>query len=267
MYLPIDPQPTSAQGWLAAASAVQVRGGEAHNVIIDIADPLAESHKDAAIIGVVDAFLRDHHANSLSSIANTIFPQSTLDRHGPVDFYQVYRERLLPRMKKMTRDWGRYFDRLTDWKKVQGEQITTINPLDDLVHFMRDQVRSDRSYRNVYEMTIFDPARDARKVSNRQCLSFLSFKLTEDKSLILTVMYRNHMYIARGLGNFIGLGRLHKFVADQSGASMGALTCISTHAEVDHGRHNRNGVIEGWTGAEADGLIEACRAANVESAE
>jgi hypothetical protein len=174
----------------------------------------------------------------------------------------VYRDRLLSRMKKMTRDWGRYFDRLTEWNKVQGKQITTINPLDDLVHFMHAQVRSDRTYRNVYEMTIFDPARDAGKVSSRQCLSFLSFKLTEDKCLMLTVMYRNHMYIARGLGNFIGLGRLQKFVADQSGDRLAALTCISTHAEIDHGRRNRNGVIEGWTGAEADGLIEACRAVN-----
>jgi thymidylate synthase len=262
MYLPIDPQPTNAQGWLAAASAVQARGGDAHNVIIDIADPLAESDKDAAIIRAVDTFLRGHHVNSLNSVANTIFPQATLARHGPVDFYRVYRDRLLPRMKKMTRDWGRYFDRLTEWKKVQGKQITTINPLDDLVHFMRDQVRSDRTYRNVYEMTIFDPARDAGKVSNRQCLSFLSFKLTEDKRLILTVMYRNHMYIARGLGNFIGLGRLQKFVADQSGAGVGPLTCISTHAEIDHGRNNRNGIIEGCTGAEANGLIETCRALN-----
>src|SRR5436309_8584594 len=58
MYLPIDPQPTNAQGWLAAASAVQARGGEAHNVIIDIADPLAESDKDVAIIRAVDAFFR-----------------------------------------------------------------------------------------------------------------------------------------------------------------------------------------------------------------
>jgi thymidylate synthase len=262
MYVPIDPQPTNAQGWLAAASAVQSRGGEAHNVVIDIANPLAESDKDAAIIRAADAFLRTHHANSLNSVANTIFPQATLDRHGPADFFRVYREQLLPRMKRMTRDWGRYFDRLTEWKKVQGTLITTINPLDDLVHFMRDQVRSDRTYRNVYEMTVFDPARDAGKVSNRQCLSFLSFKLTDEKCLMLTVMYRNHMYIARGLGNFIGLGRLQKFVADRAGAGMGSLTCISTHAEIDHSRHNRDGIIEGWTGAEANALIEKCRVLN-----
>jgi thymidylate synthase len=262
MYLPINSLSTNAQAWLAAASAVQAVGGEAYNVVIDIADPLAETETDVAIIREVDRFLRDHHANSLSSVANTIFPQATFDRHGPEAFYDVYRDRILPRMKKITRDWGRYFDRMTEWKKVQGSKITTINPLDDLVAAMRRQIASDRTYRNVYEMTVFDPTRDAGKVSNRQCLSFLSFKLDHDNRLMLTVMYRNHAYIARGLGNFIGLGRLQRFVADQSGARMGSLTCISTHAEIDHGRNNRAGCVEGWTSVEANGLLEACRALN-----
>ena len=250
MYLPIEPQPTSARAWLAAASAVQARAGEAHNVVIDIADPLTETEVDVAIIRHVDRFLRDHGVNSLSSVANTIFPQATYERHGPEAFYSVYRERVLPRMKKITHDWGRYFDRLTEWKKVKNNKITTINPLDDLVDCMRRQIMADRTYRNVFEMTVFDPTRDAGKVSNRQCLSFLSFKLDAENRLMLTVMYRNHAYIARGLGNFIGLGRLQKFVADQSGAQMGSLTCVSTHAVIDH---------DGWTGSEAKALLDACR--------
>lgn len=262
MYLPIDPQPTNVQGWLAAATAVQLNGGEAYNVVIDIADPLGESAIDAAIIREVDAFLRGHHRNTLSGVANTIFPQSLFDRHGPEAFYGVYRETVLPRMKQMTRDWGRYFDRLTAWRKVKGTKVEVINPLDELVQFMKGQITSDRTYRNAYEMTVFDPARDAGKVSNRQCLSFLSFKLTDDNRLLLTVMYRNHAYIARGLGNFIGLGRLMAFVADQSGANLGSLTCISTHAEIDHGKNTRDSVVEGWTGAEANALLDRCRLLN-----
>jgi thymidylate synthase len=166
-------------------------------------------------------------------------------------------------MKRMTHDWGRYFERLTIWKKEKGRQVTIINPLDDLVHFMREQIASDRTYRNVYEMTIYDPARDAGKVSNRQCLSFLSLKLTVEKKLLLTVLYRNHAYIARGLGNFIGLGRLQAFVADQAGATVGSLTCISTHAEIDFGRKEKDGCIEGWTRSEASELLGRCRALNL----
>jgi thymidylate synthase len=262
MYLPIDPQPTNVQGWLAAATAVQAKGGEVHNVVIDIADPLCETDTDAAIIREVDAFLRRHHRNTLNGVANTIFPQSLYDRHGPEAFYGVYRNKVLPRMKQMTRDWGRYFERLTAWKKIKGAKVEVINPLDDLVRFMKGQVASGRTYRNAYEMTVFDPARDAGKVSNRQCLSFLSFKLTDDNRLLLTVMYRNHAYIARVLGNFIGLGRLMAFVAGETGAGMGSLTCISSHAEIDHGKNTRDGVVEGWTGAEANALLDRCRLLN-----
>jgi hypothetical protein len=260
MYIPIAPQPTNARAWLAAATAVRQRGDEAHNIIIDIADPLAQAGPDPTIISTVDRFLREHGANTVTGVSNTIFPQSTLARHGPEEFYEIYRERILPRMKRMTRDWGRYFDRLTQWKKIQGNTITTINPLDDLIRFMREQIASNRTYRNVYEMTVFDPTRDARKVSNRQCLSFLSFKLTNDNQLMLTVMYRNHAYIARGLGNFIGLGRLQAFVAHQAGARVGSLTCISTHATIDHGRSNHDGQTEGWTLTEAHALLDTCQA-------
>jgi thymidylate synthase len=258
MYTPIPPQATCAQGWLAAASAVQDAGGEAYNVVIDIADPVAVAGPDEMIFTTVDKFLREHNVNTLAGVANTIFPQSLLERHGASGLYAAYGA-ILPRIKRMARDWGRYFERMTAWKEVQGGEVIIINPLDDLVQFMRDQIASDRTYRNTYEMTVYDPARDARKVSNRQCLSFLSFKLTHEKVLLLTVMYRNHAYVARGLGNFLGLGRLQSFVAAETGAQLGSLTCISTHAEIDAGKKKRNSVVEGWTTAEANALIAKCR--------
>jgi thymidylate synthase len=258
MYLPIPPQPSNARAWLAAAAAVQAQGGEAHNVIIDIADPVAEDATDTAIIQAVDAHLRGHNTYSVASVANTIFPEAILQRHGAEDLYGAY-HRILPRMKRITRDWGRYFERLTKWTKVRNGEISTINPLQDLISFMQTQIAGDRTYRNVYEMTIYDPTRDAKKISNRQCLSFLSFKLNSGHQLLLTAVYRNHAYISRGLGNFIGLGRLQAFVAEQSGATLGSLTCISTHAEIDHFRNNRSGTVEGWSKRQADELVRSCQ--------
>jgi len=183
MYVPIDPQPSSARAWVAAASAVKAAGGEAYNVIIDIADPVVEDATDTTIIQEVDGHLRAHNTYSVATVANTIFPGSTLRRYGPVNFYAAYQERVFPRMKRITRDWGRYFDRLTNWTKVRNGQITTINPLQELITFMQGQIGGGRTYRNVYEMTIYDPTRDAGKISNRQCLSFLSFKLTPEHRL------------------------------------------------------------------------------------
>jgi len=63
----------------------------------------------------------------------------------------------------------------------------------------------------------------------------------------MSLIYRNHHYIARFLGNLIGLGRLQAFVAKEAKVSVGSLTCVSTHAEIDTG--------EGWGIRDAKGLI------------
>ena len=67
------------------------------------------------------------------------------------------------------------------------------------------------------------------------------------------------MRTSRGLGNFLGLGRLQAFVAGQSGAKPGSLTCISTHAVIDAGKKTQNGIVQGWTIGEANALIKTCR--------
>ncbi len=108
-----------------------------------------------------------------------------------------------------------------------------LNPLKDLVAKMRENLEHDRTFKNIYELTIFDPVRDAGRPMNRQCLSFLSFKLTDDRRVILTALYRNHYYIQRLLGNLIGLGNLMSFIAAETGATVGPLTVVSTHAEID----------------------------------
>lgn len=68
-----------------------------------------------------------------------------------------------------------------------------------------------------------------------QCLSFLSFKIVPgaEKTLTMTAMYRNHFYVEKLLGNLIGLGRLMAFIARETNLKVGALTVVSTHAEID----------------------------------
>ena len=90
---------------------------------------------------------------------------------------------------------------------------------------------------NKFELSLFDPARDVdNSPYGGQCLSFLSFKIVPgtEKTLALTAMYRNHFYVEKLLGNLIGLGRLMAFVARETGLQVGALTVVSTHAEIDH---------------------------------
>lgn len=234
MYLPIQPQPSCALAWLAAVTAVDAQPGhQAHSVIVGVANPLAKTAVDLAVIDQVDILLHKYGKWPIRTVANTIFPQSTYDRHGSPDFYNVYLEKVYPRIKKSQGDWGRYFERMISFPLNKNGVL--INPLRDIVDKMKGQINGSRCFKNVYELTIYDPIRDAGPVMNRQCLSFLSFKLTDDtpRKLLLTALYRNHYYIERLLGNLIGLGRLMGFVADETGATVGDLTIVSTHAEID----------------------------------
>lgn len=234
MYLPIETQPSCALAWLAATKILSAQGREANNVIIDVADPVSESETDSAIRAEVDTLLRSNGRMPVKTVANTIFPTSLYHRHGSPAFYEAYLKKVFPRISNRQNDWGRYFERMISFPlQKKGESI---NPLRDLVGKMRDHVQGDRCFKNVYEMTIYDPIRDAGPVMNRQCLSFLSFKVAEHprRQLLLTAIYRNHYYIRRLLGNLIGLGYLMEFVANEVGMAVGSLTVVSTHAEVDN---------------------------------
>src|SRR5262249_31728497 len=86
-----------------------------------------------------------------------------------------------------------------------------------------------------HDITIYQPSRDRNRRLGGPCLSYLSFKRHPERGLLLTVMYRNHYYITRLLGNLIGLGRLPAFVASPTGVQWGSLRVVSVHAELDKG--------------------------------
>ncbi len=265
MYLPIESQRTCAAAWLEAAKAVNAAPGqEAHNVIIDVAEPLIETAADAQIMGLVDDFLRAaQRALPLQSVANTIFPERLYRRHGAPAFYGVY-EQVYKRVRKKQGDWGRYFERMIRRPTSGGE---TINPLADLIAKMRQHVHGGgRTFRNIYELmvsdpaldaAIYDPERDAGRVMGRQCLSFLSFKLDRDNRLMLTAIYRNHYYMERLLGNLIGLARLMAFVGEEAEIGIGPLVVVSTHAVID--------TPEGFRRRDVDELLATCAKARAAS--
>ena len=252
-YVPIKTQRSCARAWLAASEAVTAAGGEASNVVIDIADPLAEDRLDTAIIGTVDRFLRDHGRFPVATVANTIFPSAFAGGRSAAQLYADY-PALLDRMRRATRDWGRYFDRMIRWPNPGGG---TVNQLDRIVRKVKRQHVSGRAFSSIYGVAIHDPTRDTRWRGG-PCLSSLNFE-RDGGRLALTASYRNHHYVARCLGNLIGLGRLLEFVAVEAGLGVGPLTCVSIHAEIDNGTQRiAEGVRCGWTGSEAGNLIGCC---------
>ena len=111
---------------------------------------------------------------------------------------------------------------------------STINQLEEIIRRIGDPKISAL---NKFELSVFDPARDADDSPyGGQCMSFASLKLvgkSDNRQLAMTVLYRNHFYIEKLLGNLIGLGRLMTFIAKEGSVGVGPLTVVSTHAQID----------------------------------
>ena len=64
-------------------------------------------------------------------------------------------------------------------------------------------------------------------------LSILLVVMVMFYSIHLSALYRNHHFITHGYGNYIGLGRLMRFVAREVNYQVGELLTISTHADAE----------------------------------
>jgi thymidylate synthase len=213
-------------------------GHEAHHVVIDVDNPIAESVLGRRVISELDAYLAAHTGNGflIRTVANTIFPQATYEDHDAPAFYDIYIKKIFPRLKRSSRDWGRYFERMMAYPTPDGP----VNLLDKIVRKMKRNVEGTRLYGNIYELPIYNPALDAEgSPIGGQCLSHLSFKVDKNRRLLLSATYRNHYYTEKLLGNIVGLGRLMQFVANETGTTVGPLTILSTHAEIDTGGGNQ----------------------------
>lgn len=237
--------------WLAAARHLQAAGGNARNLVLEIARPGVMRRRDLAVLRRVDAqIVAQDKGLSIDTVAGTIFPQGLYDRRQRPGFYQEYWRRLERAKKPGT--WGQYFERMTRRKAPDG---ALVNPLEDVIEKLKRAVTSGNSiYQSTYELSpsdpaqdidpveddgaelaTYDPVRDRNRPYGGPCLSHLSFKITDRHILDLTAIYRSHHYCERALGNLIGLARLQKYVAEQATLDQGILTCISTHAELDLG--------------------------------
>ena len=228
MHINLDPQPSCARAWVAAASAI-AKQGEGYNVLIGVDDPTKFDDLDNQVIKLIDKFLREHKQAPISTVVNTIFPSSLYRKFGAESFIAEY-HKVYDRLT--TKRWGRYFERMTQRVDGHGE---TYNPLEKIIEKLQKQNGARTPYGAAYELPLYNPDLDRKRYRDAPCLSFLSFKRHRDRSLSLTAIYRNHSYITRCLGNLIGLGRVQEFVAMQADLTVGPLTCISTHAEIDRG--------------------------------
>ena len=105
MFLPIATEPTCARAWVAAASAIS-GAVNAYNVVIDVDDPTKFDDGDNAVITLVDTFLRERDLNPISTVTNTLFPDSLYRKYGAAPrFYDEYHTQVYDKLTT-SKQWG-----------------------------------------------------------------------------------------------------------------------------------------------------------------
>ena len=245
--------------WVAAMEALlELPGGKAVN--FNVAFPAAAS-EDENVSAELDAFLAEREQRSedgellqVRTVANTIFPSALYHPHlGAAAAPRLYENYgLSMRMhRRRKRDKDTYFNRLTAYP-VTGDPANqldaelapdgTFNQLDYLVRRLRGQRTSARlsssyeigvSHPLDGELRVQVPLKDKR-MSGFPCLSHISLTLADDH-VHMTATYRNQTFITRAYGNYAGLARLLRFVAIETGAQVGEVEVVATHADAELG--------------------------------
>jgi thymidylate synthase len=230
--------PTISEAWLGAVQAVS-RTPERKTVhlVVRIADPTAEV---AAIRGAVDRLIEERNAaatdddkqlNPIDTVRNTIFPAAWARRHPePADLAAYYRQRYgndgLREFRTNAR--GTYFGRLVAYPRgasVAGDQLS------DTVRKLRDERRGNRPKSSRYEINVYHEELD-RSPMSFPCLSFLQFHLHAG-ALHAHAIYRNEYLLARGYGNYLGVGQLQDYIATACELGLGDLMITAGHVELD----------------------------------
>ncbi len=252
--------------WITALDALVRAGGDAVNLTVGIADPMAE---DPDVRQVLDSFIAEQRrvkprsVQRVSTVANTIFPSSWYlpDRLGPDAAEHLYElERISRRVSHRRNPRGIYFERMVAWP---GPDHQECNQLEQAIRRLRSARACGHERGHAYEVGVATPTDEIavpvivagkdRPIMGFPCLSHLSFSLLHGVVHLLAV-YRSHDFVSRAYGNYLGLGRVLHFVARESGFPAGELTCVSASATAEMQRGGNFGI------GRVTALLDECRA-------
>lgn len=210
---------TVVDAWRAAAQRVLDRATyRIPNLVTDITEPTVF---DRAWLTTYDP-LAVGAKDRLSPVVKVLFPYAGR-RPGETraQFYERW-NRALRRNRDLgflVAKWGTYFERLTTFA---GET----NQLENIITALATWKLKPAAALVAH---LSSPSLDAIQPMGSPCLQFIEV-LRRDDQIDLVAVYRNHDFLNKALGNYIGLGRLLHFIATESGIAPGTLTCHSVHA-------------------------------------
>ena len=175
-----------------------------------------------------DALGADAKGLSCNEVANTIFPTSLWNPQADRQMlYERYR-RIMPRVLKDRRNrYGVYFQRLIAY----GHDAAYKGGVNQLEHIIQTW-HGGNHRRSALQAAIFDPTKDHTNQPMRgfPCLQQVAFAPQGADGLTVTGLYATQYIFERAYGNYLGLCRLGRFIAQEMGRQLTQVSCVASPA-------------------------------------
>ncbi len=212
---------TAVEAWRRGAELVMAAPNHMlRNLITEITNPTVSNEVwyrqfDPKSVGGTDR---------LSVVAKVLFPAEPKDAaEGRLDYYERWRRVLVKgrATRLLHSSWnGTYFERLLS---LDGSE----NQIERAIHVLSDwDIRSETAF--VAHLSC--PRLDAPRPRGAPCLQYIELLWHQDETIDMIALYRNHDFLNKALGNFLGLGRLLNFITAESKKTAGRLICHSARA-------------------------------------
>ncbi|RPE37190.1 hypothetical protein [Kitasatospora cineracea] len=244
-----EPDVTSA--WIAACRALDRKDNTArtgYHTVVRIGDATAD---DRRFRGDLDLVRLSKGLHSTETVASTIFPAALADRCAShTELVTRYRKLYETIRRYPGNNRGTYFGRLIGYPAADGGRIDQIGKVIDR---LTRQSSATGAMTAAYEIDVAHPddadqgpgdavatadalvhsAERDNSLRGFPCLSHCSFQLDRDGVLHCAALYRSHFMFERAYGNYLGLGRLTRYVAQRAGLRLGTLTVMAGYAQLD----------------------------------
>jgi len=194
--------------------------GEAFNVVTTITNP---TQLDRDWLTSYSPHRIVQGCDRITDVVATVFPYRLAERVADrSSLYTAYLTRHARGMKwrRNRSRWGTYFERLVSFGQLQKNQLETV------INKLNTWPRNTTGL--VFHLS--SPETDNPRTRGGPCWHFAEILWHRRDVIDMVVVYRNHDYFNKTLGNFIALGQLLHFIARQSNKAAGCLVCHSIHA-------------------------------------
>lgn len=246
--------------WIKAVTILRDRPKmEAFNLSVRIENPTTESPSQREVIERyleehVDKWQKDH----IQMVAQTIFPHGLLYKYCPdpenLDQRQQFYNRYMKNKNYIRAEnpQGTYFQRLIWWPLWDTHERIRVNQIENIIR----KINTGKASRVVHEIAIenplvegiggamlYNPDTDKNHsiYMSFPCLSYISVKPESGAKtggkIHMTAVYRNHYFINRAYGNYLGLGLLLNFISNATGRKPGELFCVSSLVKLEAPPH------------------------------